>query len=387
MNADEIIGQITSKCPWISRDQVLNRLTKEKQKTGGLISDEALLNMIAAEFGCKAAKNEANMPSLLARDLLPGLNDITVTGRVLAVFPPKDFDGVKKGKLASLLIADASGILRVVLWNEKTSMLEKDEIKVGQLVRFVHGYTREDLSRKVELHVGEKSEIEKDPQDVKQKDFPDVRKFSTKIGQVPSFRSNKRVSIVGTVKKTFPASIFERKDMSQGKVMRFIVADNTGEISVVVWNEKADEFENTLKSGDRLQIVNGKIKKAIGEELEINVDAGTYLGLIPASEEFCEIAQLKEGIGIVNVEGEVATEPVAREVKTSRGELVKLTTFELKDETGKVLVSAWRENADIAADFEQGIRVAVRNVYVKKAFSGDQLEISTRSDTSFTTVD
>ncbi len=142
-----------------------------------------------------------------------------------------------------------------------------------------------------------------------------------------------------------------------------------------------------MKSGDRLQIVNGKIKKAIGEELEINVDAGTYLGLIPASEEFCEIAQLKEGMGIVNVEGEVATEPVAREVKTSRGEVVKLTTFELKDETGKVLVSAWRENADIAAEFEPGIRVAVRNVYVKKAFSGDQLEISTRSDTSFTTVD
>lgn len=97
MSADDIIGRITSTCPWISRDQVLSRLEKEKHKVGGLISDNALLKMIAAEFGCELTKTDAQMPLLLIKDLFPGLNDVTVTGRVLAIFGSKAFDGVKKG--------------------------------------------------------------------------------------------------------------------------------------------------------------------------------------------------------------------------------------------------------------------------------------------------
>lgn len=386
MNVDAIIEQIKTMCPWISRDQILSRLEIEKQKTGGLISDGALMNMIAAEFGC-AAKNDVHMPSLLVKDLFPGLNDITVTGRVLAIFPSKSFDGAKKGKLASLLICDKSGILRVVLWNDKTEMLEKDELKVGQLVRFAHGYTRQDLSGKVELHVSERSEFEIDPKDIQGHEYPDIRKFSVKIGKIPAISGSKRVSLVGIVKKIFPASTFERKDLSQGKVMRFVLEDQTATIAAVVWNEKADELEKNLRIGDRIQIVNGKIKKAIGEQLEINVDAGTYLGPASESEEFCEITELREGMDVVNVEGEVATKPFVREVKTSKAEIVKLATFELKDGTGEILVSAWRKHADVASSLRQGEKVIIKNVYVKRAFSGEHLEISTRNNTSIIAVD
>jgi replication factor A1 len=387
MNTDDIIEQIKTMCPWISRDQILGRLEIEKQKTGGMISDSALLNMIAAEFGCEPSKNEANIPLLLTKDLVSGMNDATVTGRILAIFPPKSFDGAKKGKLASLLICDNSGILRVVLWNEKTEMIEKDVLKVGQHVRFAHGYTRQDLSGKVELHVSERSEIETNPKDVKDHEYPDIHKFSVKIDQIPSVHGNKRVSLVGLVKKIFPASTFERKDQSQGKVMRFVLEDQTAVIAVVVWNEKADELERSLRIGDRIQIVNGKIKKAIGEQLEVNVDAGTYLGLVPESEEYREINELKEGMDVVNVEGEVATNPFVREVKTSKGEMVRLTTFELRDGTGEVFVSAWRKNADVASSLKQGDRIIIKNVYVKKAFSGEHLEISTRNNTSITAID
>jgi ssDNA-binding replication factor A large subunit len=386
MNVDAIIEQIKTMCPWVSRDQILSRLEIEKQKTGGLISDDTLMSMIAAEFGC-TAKNDGHMPSLLVKDLFPGLNDITVTGRVLAIFPSKSFDGAKKGKLASLLICDKSDILRVVLWNDKTEMLEKGELKIGQLVTFAHGYTRQDFSGKVELHVGERSKVEIHPRDIQSHEYPDIRKFSVKIGQVPAMSGSKRVSLVGIVKKIFPATTFERKDLSQGKVMRLVLEDETATIAVVVWNEKAGELEENLRIGDRIQIVNGKIKKAMGEQLEINVDAGTYLGSAPESEEFCEITELREGIGIVNVKGEVATKPFVKEVKTSKAEIVKLATFELKDGTGEILVSAWRKHAEVASSLKQGEKVIIKNVYVKRAFSGERLEISTRNNTSIIAID
>jgi single-stranded DNA-binding protein len=81
------------------------------------------------------------------------------------------------------------------------------------------------------------------------------------------------------------------------------------------------------------------------------------------------------------VKGEVATKPMLRNIKSSKDEVVKLAVFELKDETGRIWVSAWRKNAEIATSLKKGDKIIIKNAYVKKGF-GDQLEISTKSTTS-----
>ncbi|HYB68194.1 MAG TPA: hypothetical protein VEC97_01475 [Candidatus Acidoferrales bacterium] len=382
MKTEEIIGQIRAACPWISTDQILSRLDKEKRKTGGFISDETLLSMIAAEFGCAVSRSENPVPSLSLADLIPGLNDVTAVGRVLATFPTKAFEGTRKGKFASLLIADKSCILRVVLWNDKTSLLESGEISAGQVVRFSHGYTREDLGRKVELHVGDKCEVEVNPHGLEMKDYPGIGKFVTKIGELNASHKNKRINIIGTVKKTFPASSFQRGDSSQGRVMRFVLSGHAGEVLVVAWNESAVELEKTLLVGARLKIVNAKVKKALGGEgLEVHVDAAASASPLTQDEELLSIADLKDGQSGFAVEGEVATKPMLRDVKTAKGELLKLATFELKDETGRIGVSAWRKQAEIVGRLKLGDKIIVKDAYAKKGF-GDQLEISTRAHTS-----
>jgi replication factor A1 len=315
--------------------------------------------------------------------LVPNLGDVTVVGRVVAVFSPKTFEGNRSGKFASLFIVDKSEIVRVVLWNDKASLMESGEIKVGQIVRFSHGYTREDRGGKVELHTGDKSEIEINPKEVEAKDYPNISKFAIKIGETTQAHKNKKVNLVGKVKELFAASTFKRQDSSLGKVMRFILADETGEIPVVVWNEKVDELEKTLKKGAVLQIVNARVKKAVNEGLEIHVDNGTYVGPLMFAEEFLKIADLKEGLDCVDVEGEVVIKPLHRDVKTSKGEIVKLTVFELKDETRRIWVSAWRKHADAASNLKVGDKVIIKDAYVKKGF-GDQLELSTGNTTSIT---
>jgi ssDNA-binding replication factor A large subunit len=381
MATEELINQILSKHPELSRKQIIERLESEKRRIGGFLSDETLLRIIAAEFGLELPQDEALTPTISASDLVPSLNNVTITGRVIAVFSPKTFEGKRSGKFASLFIADNSSILRVVLWNDKASLIESNEIKVGQIIRFSHGYTREDRGGKVELHIGDKGEIEVTPKDVEEKDYPTIGKFATKIGQITQAHKNKKANVIGTVKELFPTSTFTRRDSSSGKVMRFKFADKTGEIPVVVWNEKVDELEKKLKKGIRLQIVNAKVKKALGEGLELHVNGGTYVGALISAEEFLKIANLKEGLNRVDVEGEVVTKPMVRDVRTSKGEIVKLAVFELKDETGKIWVSAWRKHADAACNLEVGDRVIIKNAYLKKGF-GDQPELSTRSATS-----
>ncbi|MDH5459731.1 MAG: OB-fold nucleic acid binding domain-containing protein [Candidatus Bathyarchaeota archaeon] len=379
---EKIIEQILSRHPEISREEILERLEREKRKTDGLISDEILLRMIAAELGVEFSR-EIPMPTLSIRDLIPGLSDVTVVGRVVAVFPSKTFKADKSGKVASLLIADKNDILRVVLWNDKVSLIESGKLKVGQITRFSHGYTREDYGGRVELHIGDRGEIEVNPKNVEAKDYPTIGKFVTKIGDITKTRKNKKVNITGIVKELFPISTFKRRDSSSGKVMRFTLADETAEIPVVVWNEKVDELEKTLKKGVKLQVVNAKVKKAISKGLEIHVNAGTYVEALAPAEEFLKIADLKEDLNHVNVEGEVVTKPMLRNVKTSKGELVNLAVFELKDETGRIWVSTWRRHTDKIISLKVGDKVIIKNAYVKKGF-GNQPEISTRNTTLIT---
>lgn len=380
MSFDEMVERVISSCPGVSRESVLERLEAERSRAGGLISDEALLRMIAAGFGCEILGDETAVHALLVRDLIPGLNGISVVGRVVAVFSPRAFNGNRKGRFASLLIADESGVLRVVLWNGKAGFAESDGVKVGEIVRFRHGYTREDFGGKVEVHVGEKCVVEVNPADVNSKDYPSIGKFTTKIDELSSVQKGHKVNLAGTVKRLGSVSEFERSDSSVGKVMRFVLSDGSREVVVVVWNEKVDEIEGLVKVGAGLQVVNGKVKKAAGGGLEVHVDSATYVG-VQAFSEFSTLASLKEGLGQVNVVGEVATRPMVREVKTSKQEILKLATFELKDETGRMWISAWRNHADSVKDLDVGDRIVIKNAYVKKGF-GDQLELSTRNATS-----
>jgi len=386
MTIEEMIEHICSKHPEVSKEQILSKFEEKKKKMGGFIADEVLLRMIAADLGVDI-KNDETLANhkLLIKDLVPGLNDVTVTGRIIAMFTPKAFEGKRKGKFASLLIADEHDILRVVLWNDKTSIIESGKVKVGQIIRFVHGYTRENRSGKVELHIGEKSEIEINAKDIKADAYPNITKFATKISEITPKQKGQTVNIIGVVKSIFPASVFKRQDSSSGKVMRLALADETGEIPVVLWNDKVDELEKMLEQSSELQIVHGRLKKSLGGGFEVHVDNSTYVGVFALTERFLKIADLRKGLENVNIKGEIATKPTIRDVKTSRGETVKLGVFELKDETGRIWVSLWRKKAELVNEFKLGEKVVIKNAYVKKGF-GDQLELSTKNTTEITVL-
>jgi replication factor A1 len=106
-------------------------------------------------------------------------------------------------------------------------------------------------------------------------DYPDIGKFSTKINTVTAADDN--VHLTGTVKEVFPASTFTRSDMTPGTVMRLKLVDETGEIPVVVWNEKAEELEKTVKVNAGLQLVNARVKENGSGELEVHVNSYTHV--------------------------------------------------------------------------------------------------------------
>jgi hypothetical protein len=57
-----------------------------------------------------------------------------------------------------------------------------------------------------------------------------------------------------------------------------------------------------------------------------------------------------------------------------------LAAFDLKDETGVVRVSAWRNHAETVGSLLLGRKIRLENVYAKKGYDGG-LELSTRTAT------
>jgi ssDNA-binding replication factor A large subunit len=383
MTIEEIIEQIRSKHPEISREEIAERLEKKKHKTSGLISEDTLVRMIAADLGMGSQSEASATPALSVVDLVPGLSNVTIAGRVVAVLAPRTFEKNRKGKVASLFIADKGAVVRVVMWNDRTRLVESESLRVGQILRIAHAYTKEGRRGGVELHVGEKCTLEIDPSDLNSRMYPTIRKFATKINRIAMEPRNRKVNIIGQVHRIYSASTFERDDSTSGKVMRFTVADETGDITVVVWNEKVDEVQPKLKQGARLQIVNASVKKTIEKKPEVHVDSETYVGPFLPDEDFSKISDLKDGLARVNLEGEVVTRPVLRNVETYKHEVVKLASFEVRDDTGRIWVSAWRKHAEAAGNLKVGDKILLKNAQVRKGF-GDQLELCTREVTSLT---
>jgi len=379
MTTEKIIAAILARQPELSEQQIQEMLKEERERSGGLIGDETLLRLIAARFGVDVIK-QVEINGILSSDrLFMGLNNVSVEGRLVAVFPARSFSGGERsGKIANLVIVDEMGMLRVVLWNDKAEFVERNELQVGQIIRFLHGYTREDQYGKVELHLGVKGKVEinVDPK----VSYPGVEKFAMKIGEISDTFNN--VHLVGVVKEVFGSKTFTKGDSTRGKFMRFILADDSAEIAVVVWNGKVDVLEKQLKPKVCLYLINGKVKEKEGGGFEVHVDSSSFVQVQSVVLQRVKLLDLCEG-EVVSVEGEVVSVDSVREVTTGRGEQVKLLSFELKDETGTVRVSAWRCQAEQLCNLKLGDSVVVENGFVKMGFGG-KLELTTRSGTQFT---
>lgn len=378
MSAEEIIKQILSARPDFSREEIMQKMREKNSAVGGFLTEETAARLVASELGVEIAQKRFVFKEIPIGELVSGLNDVTVTGRVLIAYPIRTYNrkDETEGRLAQLLIVDKTGALRILLWNDKAELARNGKIKQGQILRVLHGYIRQARDGDLELHVGHRGEIQINPEDAKEKDFPETSTFTIKIEKITA--KQKKASVTGVVRTISPVTVFQRRNGTEGKVQRVTLDDATGQITVVFWNEEIDTL-NDIRVGDRLGIINAKVKERIDGRLELHVENRTYVEKLPPLEEkTARIADLTEDGGPVTIEGIVKTNPLKREVSTSRGEKVAVVSFELEDESGAIFVSAWRKHAETAERLSAGKKIRIKNVFVRKGFGGN-LEVTTRA--------
>lgn len=88
------------------------------------------------------------------------------------------------------------------------------------------------------------------------------------------------VETIGRVSRVFELRSFTRKDGSEGKVLPFLIIDNTGSIRVVLWDDMAEKFSK-IKEGNVVLIKNAMAKKNRNGQIELHLNKSSTLELNP----------------------------------------------------------------------------------------------------------
>jgi len=188
-------------------------------------------------------------------DLSLGQSGVTVQGVVLDTESVRTFDrdDGTEGRVANLVLGDETGRVRVTLWDERADRAE--ELDPGETVEVVEGYVRE-RDGDLELHVGDRGTIETIEEDVT---------YVPEATDIAAVEIDQTVDIAGVVRSADPKRTFDRDDGSEGQVRNIRLQDDTGDIRVALWGEKADA---DVGPGDELLVTDAEIQDGWQDEIE-----------------------------------------------------------------------------------------------------------------------
>jgi replication factor A1 len=199
----QIIEKIKEK-GGISEEEINSKITQKMEQLSGLISKEGAAHIIANELGIKLFEEVSG--KLQIKNILGGMRDVETVGKVQQIYPINEFqrkDG-GKGKVASLVIADETGSIRVVLWGSQTDVVK--DVKEDEIVKVMSGYVRENNNR-LEVHLNEKSKLMVNPEG---ETIGEVKKYVStrkKINQLEE--KDNDVELLGTIVQAFEMRFFE----------------------------------------------------------------------------------------------------------------------------------------------------------------------------------
>lgn len=384
LSFEEIVEKIMFEKK-ISRWKLLELIKKKKDELGGLITDKSAAMLVAKELGLNFFNKFVSEEKIEISKLKPGMRNVTLIGRVSHIFPIREFTvNNRKKEVGSLILYDGTGEIRVVLWDANhIKLIKEGVVKRDCVLRIIGADVRESRDKTTEVHVGNKGNIIVNPEDIDLEEIPKIPKRRLKIGELDVNIYN--ITICGVVKKIGPLTSFEWKD-KPGKILSLILGDETGEVRVVFWNEKAEEATD-LKEGNVIELSSVYTKPGRTEKIEIHVDSESTIKVLQPEEiseelsslshmtetedKFVPITDLTESLS-VNVEGIVARIESLREFVREDGSIGKRLTFILSDENGNaVRVVAWNNAADQLSGISEGDILQVFRGYVKRGLSGN----------------
>ena len=189
-------GKITAPELEIKMKEKINELS-------GLITEEGAAHILANEFGIELFTAET--AQLKIKEIYAGMRSISTIGKVMRKYEVREFAKEDRtGKVASLMIGDETGSIRVVFWNAQVDEWEK--LKENDVIHVENAYVRENRENK-EIHINDKSKIKLSSADIAVGNFQSKASFERKsIAQLQP--GEEGVEVMATIVQIFDPRFF-----------------------------------------------------------------------------------------------------------------------------------------------------------------------------------
>lgn len=289
MDFKKMLEHVLEKKPEMSLEDLKELIEEKKRKIGaGYLTDQGALFLVAADLGISfetIPKTESGI-----KDLYVGARDISVTARVLSVYPLRTYakkDSTEQVENRTVTVYDQDRSIRLKLWNEIAHIPDKIQLKPGDLIRITGGYIKSGLDGKPIINLGEGSNIEQ--YDSKEVSIPQLESISMNVDQVVAEQDN--IVIIGILKSS--PRIIEFSD-PRGVVKKSLQAtlsndDSSRNLRVAIWNVNEENIPRILKHNSQVRIIGARIKQGNVQygngDFEIHGDEGTVLESTSAQED------------------------------------------------------------------------------------------------------
>ena len=363
---DDLLDQILSSNPKIARDELLSMVERKKQESHGLLSNEGAIRLLAQQLSAAA------FPTLDFKDqritsVHAGLNDVTITGRIVSVSDVREFqrsDG-SQGKVLRAWVADSSGQITCVFWDSMADNLAKEALASRSTVRLLHGYTKFGLAGQIEFHLGSRASL----QILTRDDSPSANSadLASGIPQSLGGSDERRVRLVKL-----------QKSQSENGPTWALCAGEAGLIVAKFWDDQAQNVLS-LGEGSLVSIQNSWVSERNGL---VYLNAGSKSSVKKESVDFVSetpvapINSLKPGPVLWTVAGRVVERGDVRDIQTREGRRTRVSNIMLEDGTAKLRVSLWDVHAQKTESLRIGDMIRLVGIKVRETMNGE-IEAST----------
>ncbi len=253
---------------------------------------------------------------------------ISVKGLIIKVYPIHEFSrqtGSKekaqnKGKVQNIIISDDSCLMRIVLWDDKTALIDSKD--TDKILSIINGNTRKGRITDIEIHCGNQTQV-----DLEEVEIDVVKQYQVKFTNLNDITPTEiSVNVRGVITEFNPVQEITTKENETIKLQRFKINDQTAEIKITCWRDNVQKLAN-LGGGERIEIYQAKVKEDSGYGHELIITGNSFLkkaihndmtpqGFVPSST----ISNLGSQIHMINDIEDIKED----EIVTIQGTVVKL---------------------------------------------------------------
>lgn len=292
----------------LSEDEINSQINEKLTEYQGFMTKEGALYLIGKEKGIDLYSSDPNIQkeieelidyndfTILIADVLEGMQNIVIAGRVKDIFGINNFtkkDGTS-GIVGSFQICDLSSCIKIVLWNEQVKDMENQYFKKGEIVQVIGGYSKKGINDILEVHLSRQGKLVLAPEGIT---LPNVKKDEySKISEQKVGRTSYKFNIedlheeegfIRFVNGIVQIDNFKELTLKNGEksfLLKLILSDDIASIKVNIWGMKAVEAMKIINNGDEVKLINVVIKKnSYSNEKELNFTKSSRLELLLAS--------------------------------------------------------------------------------------------------------